>query len=162
MKTGMETLFARGCLSALYAAVIGVMACMLIHTAYAVDGDNTDNTDNTENPAPRTGLLITWTAPKALEDGTPLSLDEITGYDIYYSLNGAKQAYLAWVSNLPPRTRYQHETLDIGRHCYWMRTVTENYGKSKLSAVACADLTAPPSPPLPPEAINVTDKQGAL
>lgn len=77
---------------------------------------DTGSSNGSSNQVTASGVTLTWTAPVAREDETPLSLAEIGGYRVYY---GAKEgeypnridvqdgsAVRAMLSDVPPGTYY--------------------------------------------------------
>jgi len=104
---------------------------------------------------------ISWEPPTSDEAGVILPESEINGYDIFVSMNGALNEYLAWVENKDGGVRhYDHLLTDRGRYCYQLRTVTDA-GKSKLSTPVCMDFDGDEATvpvytfPNPPEDITV-------
>lgn len=90
---------------------------------------------------------LTWIHANLREDGTPLSLDEIKGYNIYYTHNGGPEN----VISLPPTTA--HSLLDVtpGVYLFQISTVAEIEGRR--SEVVKVEI--PSANPLFPE-IRVT------
>jgi len=143
----------RGLCAAVYGFWISLMILFFMDQVRAED-------QPTQNNSIVHSLLIEWTAPTSLEDGTPLPLEHVTGYDVFQSLDGVDVGYLQWVpAQSRPRLSWRHDTHQTGTHCYQLRTVTEIYGKSQLSAPVCVTVQANP---MPPENLSVTKKGAAL
>lgn len=130
----------RGICATVYAFLVSLLIIWGINEVNAETG--------TEKPATQFKILISWDAPTSLEDGTPLPLEHITGFDVFHSLDGVASDYLEWVPvQSEPHHTWHHQTVTTGKHCYQLRTVTEKYGKSKRSVMQCVELIANPDAP---------------
>lgn len=145
----MGMIMLRGCCSSLFAGIVAYCALIAVHAAFADE----------DPPTPVATLKITWQAPTTLENGEPLPQNDIEAYDLYYSLDGAQRQYVAWISNNPKTTEYEHSVAAYGRYCYRLRTLATLHGKSLLSDAVCIDVVAPVFPPLPPHEIDIKQKR---
>lgn len=144
----------RGLCAAVYGFWISLIILFFINQVRAED-------QPTQNNSIVYSLLIEWTAPTSLEDGTPLPLEHITGYDVFHSLDGVDVGYLQWVpAQSRPRLSWHHQSQSTGKHCYRLRTVTEIYGKSAFTETICAEIKQ--AKPLPPDNVTVMKKGASL
>jgi hypothetical protein len=96
-------------------------------------------------------LMWSFNAPTTRTDGTPLSLEEIAGYEVY--LDGVLQPDLI-AANV---TAIEYPSLDQG--CIAMRTVDTDGRKSEKTLDVCKSDGYVPLPPLPPDDVDIpTDK----
>jgi len=141
------------------AAVYGFWVALIV--LFAIDHVKAEVREPEEKPAIVYGVLLEWTAPTSLEDGTPLPLEHITGYDVFHSLDGVDVGYLQWVpAQSRPRLSWHHQSQSTGKHCYRLRTVTEIYGKSEFTETICAEIKQ--AKPLPPDNVTVMKKGASL
>ncbi|KZZ75253.1 hypothetical protein A3765_10545 [Oleiphilus sp. HI0130] len=92
-------------------------------------------------------IHLTWVHANLREDGTPLSVDEIKGYNIYYAHNGGPEN----VISLPPTTAYSLLDATPGIYLFQISTVAEIEGRR--SEIVQVEITR--ASPLFPE-IRVT------
>lgn len=86
------------------------------------------------------GLEITWQRPTKYVDGTDLPLADITGYDLYHTMNGGALTYTAWIPQTGDVKKYSYTPPDYGRYCFQLVTVTKSAGKSaKSQPPVCID-----------------------
>jgi hypothetical protein len=101
---------------------------------------------------------LSWTAPTACSDGTPLTNCPVTGYRIERasSPTATTWAFVATTS----LTSYKATNVPAGQNCYRVAANSSN-GMSAWAPVlasSCAIAAAPPPPPpAPPGSVTVTD-----
>lgn len=124
-----------------FALIIMVFAFAIFYVVYQ---SGQPDVPDTKPPvtSPEISLKITWNNPTTDELGAELPVEEITGYDIYYTQDGSEREYAAWYP-------YNHAESDIrehifdarfyGEYCFSLVTVTRSYGKSQPSDYVCYD-----------------------
>lgn len=96
------------------------------------------------------GLLITWQPPTKYVDGTDLPPVDITGYDLYHTVNGGEVQYTAWIPQTGDVKKYSYQPADYGRYCFQLVTVTKSAGKSaKSQPPVCIDYVEKTEPEIP-------------
>jgi|SRR5210317_937646 len=86
-------------------------------------------------------LSISWNPPMSRVDGTPLTIEEISHYELYMddvlltdSIQGTETSYIISVST--------------GSKCFKMKTVDIYSRSSPFSNVLCKDIVSAPGAPL--------------
>lgn len=103
---------------------------------------NAATDDAAETTATQPKLLkITWERPQTYLNDEPLPLSDITGYDLYHTLNGGEVQYTAWIAQNDDITHYDYTPEEYGRYCFQMVTVSKSAGKSPKSEPVCIDYT---------------------
>lgn len=125
------------------ALIVSTLILVIVSIAYA-----------TKTEAAGSGFIITWEHPKTDIDGNPEDVSRITGYDIWYRLDGADKEYAAWVpmdsSNNVLESTFN--ATEVGEYCFQLATVTKDDGKSDLSDPVCASIYPDePTDPVDPD-----------
>lgn len=110
--------------------------------------------------------VLTWTPPTERVDGTPLPVQEIGGYRVYFAIGDGPLGQPIDVSG-GSTTSYEVPRALDGRRCYAMTTVDTNAQESARSETVCSEkcptgfvvtdvgTCAPPSLPRPPGNVTV-------
>ena len=80
--------------------------------------------------------VISWTAPTERTDGTPLTVDEISGYDVF--IDGELS------TTVPGDATGATVDLASGKHCVTVQTIDTSNRRSVDSV--CRDFKAAPNP----------------
>lgn len=89
-------------------------------------------------PASYTATL-SWTPPSTREDGSPIALSELTGYEIYYTTDDLTQATTVAVSG-GSNTSYSLPSLAAGTYHFAIAAIDSNGLKSSLSGLVSTTL----------------------
>lgn len=90
--------------------------------------------DGSTTPVPPKSVSLSWTAPTARENGEPLSLADIKGYEIYYYVDGSSpgSGETIWVAG--GSTTTHTVTLDsAGTYFFALAAVDQNDLRSETS-----------------------------
>lgn len=95
-------------------------------------GDNSGQ--QTEDPATEKTVTLSWNAPTTRENGDPLQLSEISGYEIYYFLDSSSSddSEVASINN-PSTVSYVTPTLTSGTYYFSIVTIDSSGLYSDLS-----------------------------
>jgi hypothetical protein len=96
-------------------------------------GGSSGGSTVTPPPAAATYIAkLNWTAPSTREDGTPLKMSELTGYEIYYTSDDLKTSVTLPVSSASATT-YSVANLKAGTYHFAISAIDNKGLKSKLS-----------------------------
>lgn len=105
-------------------------------------GDGDDNSTSNPNPpddgdttpVPPQSVSLSWTAPSARENGEPLSLADIKGYEIYYYKDGSNpgSGQTIWVAG-GSTTTYTVTLDSAGTYFFALAAVDQNGLTSETS-----------------------------
>lgn len=95
----------------------------------------TEIPDSTTPPPNNSGssVSINWNAPSSREDGSPLTIAELSGYEIYFFMDGsAEEEGVIYIED-PATTEYSTNTLSSGTYYFAISSIDTNGLYSSLS-----------------------------